>query len=570
MICKRRGGVTLARALLFDGYVDEPACFGVPPYISPYVRYVFGAFAEEGWEVEYITCDQWRKQPRTDLWRSADAVCVISGMTVPGRYRGGVPLSLDMLRKLTALPREGVLFLGGPIKAGYALRGGENARLLQELSVDCICMGDPEATIAHFARTGEIDPSLTRSYENLFPWACAGAALLPRHPSYPWVMVEMELSRGCDRCDGRCSFCTEGSGISYEERPLEHVIEEARALNRWGAKAFRFGRCANILAYGGSFTASGGRRPSPEILQTLYREFRQVCPGLEILHTDNANPASIVSFPDAAAEAIAAIAANNTEGDVLSLGLESLSERVRGANNLKVDEEGALLAVRIVNEAGGYRKRPRGLPALLPGLNFLVGLAEERDEDLEPNQRFLRRLLDSAYAVRRINIRKAMVFPGTNLSELLRHSPSRIHERAFRRWKEWVRTEVDPLMLMRVAPQGTILRNVRIEERLGHVGFGRSLGSYPLLVGIVCDEVKPDDVLDVAVCDWGGRSLTAVPYPLDIERCSRSSLSALPGLGKARVSRILEARPVGAIRNLTMLLDDPRVAEALFPYFLEK
>jgi radical SAM superfamily enzyme with C-terminal helix-hairpin-helix motif len=102
------------------------------------------------------------------------------------------------------------------------------------------------------------------------------------------------------------------------------------------------------------------------------------------------------------------------------------------------------------------------------------------------------------------------------------------------------------------------------------VAFGRSLGSYPLLVGIVCDDVKPDDILDVTVCDWGRRSLTAVPYPLDIERCSRSSLSALPGLGKARVARILEARPVGAIRNLTMLLDDPRVAEALFPYFLEK
>ncbi len=159
--------------------------------------------------------------------------------------------------------------------------------------------------------------------------------------------------------------------------------------------------------------------------------------------------------------------------------------------------------MRIVNEAGGYRKRPRGLPALLPGLNFLVGLAEERDEDLEPNKRFLRRLLDSTYAVRRINIRRAMVFPGTKLSELLRHSPSHIHERAFRRWKEWVRTEVDPLMLMRVAPQGTILRNVRIEERLGHVAFGRSLGSYPFLVGIVCDDVKPDDILDVAVCDWG-------------------------------------------------------------------
>jgi radical SAM superfamily enzyme with C-terminal helix-hairpin-helix motif len=279
-------------------------------------------------------------------------------------------------------------------------------------------------------------------------------------------MVEMELSRGCDRCDGRCSFCTEGSGISYEERPLEHVIEEARALNRWGAKAFRFGRCANILAYGGSFTASGGRRPSPEILQTLYREFRQVCPDLEVLHTDNANPASIVSFPDAAAEAIAAIAANNTEGDVLSLGLESLSERVRGRTISRLMKR-VLSWPCVSSTKQGVPETSRGLPALLPGLNFLVGLAEERDEDLEP-------ISVSCDGFSTVPMRyahqhpKGMVFPGTKLSELLRHSPH-IHERAFRRWKEWVRTEVDPLMLMRVAPQGTILRNVRIEERLGHV-----------------------------------------------------------------------------------------------------
>lgn len=554
-------------ALLFDGYVDEPACFGVPPYISPYVRYVFGAFVEEGWNVDYVTCDQWRISPREDLWCSADAICVISGMTVPGRYRGGVPLSLRMLQELAALPRKGILFLGGPIKAGYALRGGGNAHVLRGLPIDCLCTGDPEATISHFARSGDISPSLVRTYDDLVPWACSGAALLPHHPSYPWVMAEMELSRGCDRQGGRCSFCTEGTSGTYEERPLDQVIEEARHLRFHGGKAFRFGRCANILAYGGSTTSSGDRRPSPDMLGTLYREFRKACPDLDVLHADNANPASIVSFPDAAAEAIAAMATYNTEGDVLSFGLESLSERVRRANDLKVGEEEALLAVRIVNEAGGSRKRPNGLPSLLPGLNFLVGLAGERDEDLEPNRRFLQRLLDSPYAVRRINIRKTMIFPETRLSELLRHTPSRIHERAFRRWKEWVRTEVDPVMLARVAPRGTILRNIRIEERLGHVAFGRGLGSYPLLVGAVCDDAVPGDVLDVAVCGWGRRSLTAVPYPLDVDKCSPSSLSALPGLGKARVARILGARPIGAVQRLLTLLDDPHVAREILPYF---
>lgn len=30
--------------VVIDGYVDEPAVLGVPPYVSTYVRYVAGAF----------------------------------------------------------------------------------------------------------------------------------------------------------------------------------------------------------------------------------------------------------------------------------------------------------------------------------------------------------------------------------------------------------------------------------------------------------------------------------------------------------------------------------------------
>lgn len=556
-------------ALVMDGYVDEPACFGVPPYISPYVRYAFGALSLAGMEVAYLTCDAWRRTPREDLWRRADLLVVISGLTVPGRYRGGSPLTLRELEALAALPRSGPLVLGGPIHHGYALQGGVRARELAQLDLDCLCTGDPEAVLAHWCRSGQFVPERTRTYADLRPWAVAGAALVPQHPNFPWVMAEMELSRGCDRTEGRCSFCTERAPGTHEERSPEDVLEEAEALSRAGVSAFRLGRCANILGYGGLFTPEG-RLPRPEKLHILYEGFRARCPHLSVLHTDNANPLTIVRFPDAAAEVLEIIVRHNTAGDGLSFGLENVSARVRERNNLKVSAEEALFAVRMVNDIGGKPKEPRGLPALLPGLNFLVGLADDGDDSLEENRRFLEILLETDLSVRRINIRRCIVFPDAPLASLLERYPSKIRERSYRRWKEWVRTEADPAFLARVAPVGTVIRGIRMEERAGHVAFGRALGSYPPLVGVVADTPREGDILDAAVCGHGGRSLTAVPFPLDLNRCDLSSLQALPGIGKARATRLVRGRPFESLDPLPSLLDAPTATIAdLTPFFAE-
>ena len=40
---------------LVDGYVDEPAHFGVPPYVSTYPRYTAGALVDAGVPEERIT-----------------------------------------------------------------------------------------------------------------------------------------------------------------------------------------------------------------------------------------------------------------------------------------------------------------------------------------------------------------------------------------------------------------------------------------------------------------------------------------------------------------------------------
>ena len=54
------------KALIIDGYVDEPSCLGVPPYLSPYPRYIAGALRERGLhekDIHYYTIDTLRENP---------------------------------------------------------------------------------------------------------------------------------------------------------------------------------------------------------------------------------------------------------------------------------------------------------------------------------------------------------------------------------------------------------------------------------------------------------------------------------------------------------------------------
>src|SRR5665648_679057 len=84
--------------VILDGYVDEPACLGVPPYISPYVRYIAGALRDCGvgeWEIHYITIDNLRTDPQSCIpyLDHAGLIIIIAGMTVPGKYLGGTPIT---------------------------------------------------------------------------------------------------------------------------------------------------------------------------------------------------------------------------------------------------------------------------------------------------------------------------------------------------------------------------------------------------------------------------------------------------------------------------------------------
>ncbi|MFC6717106.1 radical SAM protein [Natrialbaceae archaeon GCM10025810] len=549
---------------LVDGYVDEPAHFGVPPYVSTYPRYAAGALVDAGVpesQVTYHTIDALRDEP--DRWRDvdeADLVVYLGGMTVPGKYVGGTPAEPDEVRKI-AWTAGGTTLLGGPVKFGVgdANEGGiETER--QDLDFDFVAKGDVEAAVYDLVEGGlEGFNDRMRDVPEVTRWARTGAFVVEQHPNHPeYLICELETSRGCAY---RCSFCTEPLYGNPSFRPPETVVDEVDALSNHGVKHFRLGRQADILAYGGD-----GEAPNPEALRELYGGIREVAPDLETLHLDNMNPVTIAKWPEASREGIRIIAEHNTPGDTAAFGLESADPVVQEENNLAVSTEECFEAVRIVNEEGGWRpgeepgtgpstgeEAPRRLPKLLPGINLVHGLKGEREETYEHNLAFLRRIYDEGYMLRRVNIRQVMAFAGTEMSDT-GASIAKEHKKQFKPYKREVRETIDNPMLERVAPPGTVLPDVHLEYHQDGRTFGRQLGTYPLLVAIP-GERPLGETLDVAVVDHGYRSITGVPYPLDLNEASMDELTAIPGVGKRRAGDIVVNRPYESLSDADVSAD---------------
>ena len=334
---------------IVDGYVDEPAHFGVPPYISTYPRFTAGALVDAGVppsQVTYHTIDELRDERRK--WAdvaNADLMIYVGGMTVPGKYVGGTPAEPDEVKEL-AWTARGTTLLGGPIRFGV---GEENAGAQdmerKDLDYDFVAKGDVEAAAFDLVDAGlEGFGDRMRDNAELDRWAAKGAFVVEQHPNHPeYLIAELETSRGCAY---RCSFCTEPLYGNPAFRTADSVVKEVERLSDAGLRHFRLGRQADILAFGGD-----GEAPNPDALRDLYGGIREVAPDLGTLHLDNMNPVTITDYPERSREGIRIIAEHNTPGDTAAFGLESADPLVQEENNLLVTAEECLEAVRIVNEA---------------------------------------------------------------------------------------------------------------------------------------------------------------------------------------------------------------------------
>ncbi len=531
------------RITILDGYIDEPSRLGVPPYISSYPRYVAGAITSASHDYEYLTIDRLRsgQGPKGQL------LFVIFGALVPGKYLRSMPMSLQELgRILSEYQGEKVVWSPAALAQKDRISG-----------IEYISGCDPDAYIFDLLTSGS-PSNRRRQAEEWNLWATSGAKVITHHQDFPQPLIaEIDMSYGCPRyISGGCSFCTEPLFGKPVFRNPEDIIAEIKALVKIGCANFRLGGQSCIM----SFMAEGvgeteNPRPNVRAMANLLKEISKL-EGIRVLHTDNANPGIIAAYPEESAQILEMLVKTCTGGNVLSLGIESADPEVIEKNNLNARPDQVMAAIKLINSRGA-RHGPTGLPMLLPGLNFLSGLEGESRETFEHNANFLKSVLVSGHILRRINIRQ--------VAPTRRDFPKLKHRKEFMRFKKFVREEIDPVMLERVTPAGTVLKNLFTELKRGRLTFARQIGTYPLLVGIPQD-LETGKFLDVKVTDHGSRSITAVEYPLDINSCQMSALEALPGVGRKRAARLVRGRPLATVEDIKNILDEPEIAEGIVEY----
>ena len=523
--------------LLVDGYIDDPAALGVPPYISPIVRAIAGAALDAGADrLEYVTVDMIRRGARIP---SADVSVVMSGNTVPGKYLRSMPMSV---RELEAL---------FPRLSGWRLIGGSATDTEVAERFDFVIRKDLAASL-YDGMSGKEVGERYRTLDEWNRWMMLGADIVEQHQDFPEPLIaEVESYRGCHRWStGGCSYCIE----PLKGRPLmrspSDIIAEAQRLRDLGVINLRVGGQTCIVSYG-SEDDSPVPRPNPEAVAELFEGLKAL--EFDVLHVDNANAAVISSYHDESEQVLETLARCCTDGNVLALGMETADPRVVIENNLNSTSEQVLDAIRTINRIGRERG-PNGLPRLLPGINIVCGLDGETADTYRMDMDLLRSVRDEGLMVRRINIRQVL--------PIRREFDVRVDQRRFKRFKEEVRSDIDRVMLERVAPYGTVLKGVYMEIHDGNTTFGRQIGSYPLLVGIPY-KVDLDTFQDVFVTDWGFRSITGVTYPFDINSQPMTALAALPGIGKKRASKIVMERPLSGFEDLLRVVEDPHVVDGL-------
>ncbi len=557
-------GADLKRVVIVDGYVDEPTCLGVPPYISPYPRYIAGAIwtASPHTEILYQTIDEIRSlnDPQSK-WTHADMIILIAGMIVPGKYVGGTPISVNEAQRIfndTRLQHIPKLLVGPWARFGCGLEGGRLALGSDVLTppFDHIVIGNPEVVIFDIMERGSVeavDLSRVRTgYNEIERFTPRGARIITQHPGFSrgYLICEIETYTGCPRfISGGCSFCTEPLYGPPSQRSIRDIVNEIESLYKHGARAFRIGNQADLFTYG---SREMGEEefpiPAPERIDELFSKIRHVAPDVEVLHIDNVNPGTLAHHPEESAEVAKAIIKYHTPGDVAAFGVESVDPEVIKRNNLKANESEVISAIRLLNRIGGTRPS-WGLPHLLPGINLLYGLLGESRRTLEHNLMFLQGILDEGLMVRRINIRQVIGFSGTRMGG---RSSRKIKRNEFFRHKKIIRETIDTEMMRRVAPLGTVLRNVFFERLDGNYSLARPLGTYPPLCYI--PDAKFKDKTDVFVVGHGPRSLSALPYPFNPKYASLLQWKSIPSIGGKRAAR-LKGTPISSIAEIESLLD---------------
>ena len=451
---------------ILDCYTDEPAGLGVPPYLGVYPRYIAGSLDKIP---NYITIDDLRiynkqkpiKKPKPsqktdirtynltknfnnikEILEKTDELIIIAGVHTPGKYLSAIPGTLKEIINLTK-DINSEKTLTGPAIYGTSAEGG---RFFERVDLNGFRL-----------------KKFNFLYNEIKGFAIRGTEIIKQIPDRR--IIELETSKGCPRKE-HCSFCTEPIKNSLAFRSKEDIIKEVKAFNRLGIRHFRLGKQSCYYSH-------------PEAIEIL-KDIRKQC-KIDVLHIDNVNPQQVIT--KRGIEITKAIVKYCTEGNTAAFGVESFDPVVIKENCLNSNQETSYKAVKIINKYG-QKRGDNGMPIFLPGINLLFGLIGESKTTNEHNLKWLKKFLEEGLLLRRINIRQVDIFQGTPLYNTVGNKFIKKNKKYYWKWRNQIRQEIDFPMLQKIAPKGTILKDVQAEIYDGKTTFGRQLGTYPLIVGI--------------------------------------------------------------------------------------
>ena len=542
--------------LVIDGYEDEPAAFGVPPYVGFHIRYICGVLEQRGIPYEYRTIDSYRLDAPS--LENRLGIVLLAGAVVPGKYLRGAPISLRETRDVISKSPSDIPFLCG----GWAIRGWKQqgwSPLRQNLF---LALQDTDATLEHFLDQGEWGHK-RRTAEQWTDWAHHGArskAVSMNPDLHGPLTYEVEVYQGCVRFKRGCKFCIEPKkGVPIWRTP-EDIIEEVKIAHDMGVEHIRLGGMTDTYTYMAEGVVDMEYpRPNPEPIAKLLHGLRDD-ERLGILHTDNGNPSIIAEHLEESEEITKTLVDTLSDGAVLSFGLESADPNVHEANWLNCDSNQLKSAIALINKHGRVRGE-RGLPKLLPGLNFIAGLNGETSQTYDINLKLLRELKQEGHMIRRVNIRQV---EGKGFQE--------IDSTDFRSFKNSVREEFDGPLLEEMLPTGTILNDVWWESHDGRtrlprhlepeakdtaitgkagITFGRQIGAYPILVGM--NYLAPlESYSQIMVTGHGARSITGIETGIDWQVATEKQLAAIPGISAKGAWNLIGARAKARSKNRSL------------------
>ncbi len=580
------------KILILDGYIDTPACLGVPPYLSPLTRYIFGSIKRTMQVTpNYLTVDQYRASlksirksiyPRDKLpsnekhryyqmymhkiqqhYQEIQVLIIISGVSVPGKYLSADPIKFSEMKQIKSIfPNARKILCGPAVRYGIGEEGGKPSISIEKATrlFDFIIKDDAEIAFldetVYFSknlgaseRKAEIKSFHRENINQINEIALTGAEIIQYHPNYRKsdggnLICEIETFRGCPRYrSGGCSFCIEPSKGKTQHRDIDSIIHEITILYEHGVRHFRIGNQADFYAiHHKEWIKSRYPQPNPQIIEYFLSSIRKRCPDIITLHIDNVNPLNFVLYPEEAKLITQSIVKYCTPGNIAAFGVESLDPIVIQKNNLKIQEDELFAAIKLVNQLGA-KMGENGAPSFLPGLNFIMGLPGESKASLQINYDFLQKLLKNDLLVRRINLRKLLVSSEKNnnyrkeITSHLRKFQSNYHH-----WKNQIRETIDLPILRKVFPFGTVLTDVYSEKQEGNGTLLRQVGSYPIIC-YVPSKIPLNEFYKLKVIDHGFRSITCLTYPIDFKSLTLKELEAIPGIGKKRAQKIILNRP---------------------------